>query len=52
LIDLVNDVGESNNLSARNPQAVKAIQQRVAEFQASISIAPSIFDQQKEKQAE
>ncbi|MEZ7984272.1 MAG: sulfatase-like hydrolase/transferase [Pseudomonadales bacterium] len=52
LIDLVNDIAENNDLSATSPQAVKAIQQRVAEFQASISIAPSIFDQQKEKKAE
>ncbi|HCX27505.1 MAG TPA: hypothetical protein DHT34_07390, partial [Cellvibrionales bacterium] len=52
LIDLVNDIAENNDLSATSPQAVKAIQQRVAEFQASITIAPSIFDRQKEKQTE
>jgi hypothetical protein len=48
----VNDIAENNDLSATSPQAVKAIQQRVAEFQASINIAPSIFDRQKEKQTE
>ena len=47
LIDLVSDIGETTDLAAAQPQDVEKIKKRVAEFKASIPIAPSIFDLQK-----
>ena len=52
LIDLVNDIDESDNLASSKPQDVEAIEKRVAEFKAATPIAPSIFDLQKGEQAE
>ncbi|MCH1488430.1 MAG: hypothetical protein L7S59_05640, partial [Pseudomonadales bacterium] len=47
LIDLVSDIGETTDLAAAQPQDVERLKQRVAEFKASLTIAPSIFDLQK-----
>ena len=52
LINLDDDIDESNNLASSRPQDVERIKQRVAEFKSATPIAPSIFDLQKGKQAE